>query len=107
MTASVLLRLSLLLQLLLAASAWSTSSSENLSRRSFCNSAAAVAVTAASATITLPAQAASPLIDELKDSKVKMEPIVQLLEDEEWEKVRAILKTPPVNKLWNLGDVSV
>jgi hypothetical protein len=26
------------------------------------------------------------------------------LEQQEWDKVRTILKTPPVNKLWNLGD---
>jgi hypothetical protein len=35
-----------------------------------------------------------------------MEPIPDLLEKQDWEAVRQILKTPPVNKLWNLGDVS-
>lgn len=46
----------------------------------------------------------SDMIDELKISRDKLAPIPQLLEDKEWEKVRNILKTPPVNKLWNLGE---
>ena len=50
--------------------------------------------------------AVGPLIDELKDSKTKIEVIPELLEQKEWDKVRNILKTPPVNKLWNLGEVS-
>lgn len=63
--------------------------------------AATVAATA------LPAQAAQfTLVDELQESKSKLEPIPGLLEAKEWDKVRSILKLPPVNKLWNLGDVS-
>ena len=27
-----------------------------------------------------------------------------MLEEQKWDEVRTILKTPPVNKLWNLGD---
>jgi hypothetical protein len=56
------------------------------------------------------AAAASSLDDDalqdLKLSKTKLEPIPDLLEQKEWDKVRSILKLPPVNKLWNLGDVS-
>jgi hypothetical protein len=44
------------------------------------------------------------LIDELTLSQTKLQEIPGLLQQEEWEKVRNILKTPPVNKLWNLGD---
>jgi hypothetical protein len=44
------------------------------------------------------------MIAELQTSRDKLAPIPQLLEEKEWEKVRNILKTPPVNKLWNLGE---
>jgi hypothetical protein len=46
------------------------------------------------------------LIADLVASKAKMEPIPSLLEAMEWDAVRTILKTPPVNLLWNNGDVS-
>jgi hypothetical protein len=46
----------------------------------------------------------SLLIDELTVSQSKLAEIPALLQLEDWEKVRNILKTPPVNKLWNLGD---
>ncbi len=42
--------------------------------------------------------------DELSVSKSKLKEIPDLLQAQEWDKVRNILKTPPVNKLWNLGD---
>ena len=44
------------------------------------------------------------LLDELVSSQSKLQEIPNLLQDQEWDKVRTILKTPPVNKLWNLGD---
>lgn len=47
------------------------------------------------------------LVDELKECRIKLEPIPDLLDQMEWDKVRTILKVPPVNKLWNLGDVSL
>jgi len=47
------------------------------------------------------------LIEELEMSKVKLEPIQKLLDESEWDKVRQILKSPPVNKLWNLSDVRI
>ena len=44
------------------------------------------------------------LINDLETSKAKMLPIPELLQANEWDKVRSILKTPPVNALWNLGE---
>lgn len=51
-----------------------------------------------------PSDIRSTLLVELKDSKSKLIPIPDLLQAQEWDKVRNILKTPPVNKLWNLGE---
>lgn len=41
---------------------------------------------------------------ELVDSRSKLTAIPDLLQNQEWDKVRNILKMPPVNKLWNLGE---
>ena len=59
--------------------------------------AAAAAETGSTTTI-------GSLMKDLKDSQEKLAPIPDLLEDKEWDKVRSILKVPPVNKLWNLGE---
>ena len=83
--------------------AWSGNASP--SRRSFFVQTASVG----SFVLSHPANAAvstADLIEDLKLSKARLEPINELLEQKEWEKVRSILKVPPVNKLWNLGDVS-
>jgi hypothetical protein len=81
-----------------SSSAWSAQIN---SRRGFLKTAGGIALT-----ISLPANAVdSSLLDDLRASKAKMEPIPDLLEKQDWEAVRQILKTPPVNKLWNLGDV--
>ena len=48
--------------------------------------------------------AADEMLHELITSRSKLQEIPDLLQAEEWDKVRTILKTPPVNKLWNLGD---
>jgi hypothetical protein len=89
-----------LLLVLSSVSAWPGVST----RRLFVQSAA---ITTAIA-IASPAQAASTsaLLEDLRVSKEKMQAIPSLLEEKEWDKVRSILKLPPVNKLWNLGDVS-
>ena len=58
---------------------------------------------AAAATTTNPKLTTA--INELKESRDKLKEIPDLLEAKEWDKVRSILKVPPVNKLWNLGDV--
>lgn len=50
------------------------------------------------------AAAAKDLVNDLVESKEKMAPIPDLLQAEKWDQVRTILKTPPVNNLWNLGD---
>lgn len=50
------------------------------------------------------ASTGSDLVAELQLSKEKLAPIPDLLANSEWDKVRTILKTPPVNSLWNLGD---
>ena len=44
------------------------------------------------------------LISDLQLSLDKLKPIPSLLQKNEWDSVRTILKTPPVNQLWNLGD---
>jgi len=44
------------------------------------------------------------LVNDLAASKEKLKPIPDLLNAGEWDKVRTILKTPPVNQLWNLGE---
>lgn len=43
-------------------------------------------------------------VTELESSLTKLQPIPNLLQEEKWDEVRTILKTPPVNKLWNLGE---
>jgi Leucine-rich repeat (LRR) protein len=71
-----------------------------------------LATTTAASTILLtplqPATAAaateSPLITDLQTSYTKILQIPPLLQNAEWDKVRTILKTPPVNQLWNLGE---
>lgn len=86
-------------------SAWSTSSSTTTRRRLIQNAGAAF-----SAICIIPsAQAAQKdlLLEELRLSKEKLADIPPLLEEKEWDKVRSILKLPPVNKLWNLGDVRI
>jgi len=44
------------------------------------------------------------LISDLQVSRTKLEKVPSLLENGEWDAVRTILKTPPLNKLWNLGE---
>lgn len=55
-----------------------------------------------------PAQAAGKdtvdaMIAELVEVKKKLEPIPGLLQAQDWEAVRTILKSPPVNFIWNVG----
>jgi len=44
------------------------------------------------------------LLTDLQTSYTKIQQIPSLLQNAEWDKVRTILKTPPVNNLWNLGE---
>jgi hypothetical protein len=96
-----------------SAHSWSASSSSSqLSRREIFGAAtSAIATGGISAGVVLAgapqlafAEDLATLKDELTQSKSKLKEIPDLLQNEEWDKVRNILKTPPVNKLWNLGD---
>lgn len=82
--------------------------SESSSRRSFLDTLAlTVSTTVTGFGIALPSNAAESkeaLISDLEVSRIKMQPIPELLKKEEWDSVRSILKTSPVNKLWNLGE---
>lgn len=84
-------------------SAWSGVISR---RRWFVQSTTVASAAVAIAPSAGAASSTAALLEELRISKEKMQPIPSLLEDKEWDKVRSILKLPPVNKLWNLGDVS-
>jgi len=44
------------------------------------------------------------LLDELKAVRTALEPLPALLNEEKWDAVRSVLKTPPVANLWNLGE---
>jgi hypothetical protein len=91
---------------------------DSLQRRNFVSSIIGTTATTLGITTSLiiavpsKVQAAAPTsqkvtdaINELKESRDKLKDIPDLLEAKEWDKVRSILKVPPVNKLWNLGDV--
>lgn len=85
-------------------------SSEHSSRRSFLLSTITTAAAASSIAIIpfQPANAAEEsresLLAELNESLAKVQTIPPMLENAEWDKVRTVLKTPPVNQLWNLGE---
>ncbi|KAL7458834.1 hypothetical protein ACHAWC_010667 [Mediolabrus comicus] len=90
---------------------YSSSESSPSSRRSFLSK---IITSSSSATLlitSLPttAHASSSsskeeLLTDLTTSLTKISSIPPLLESAEWDKVRTILKTPPVNQLWNLGE---
>ena len=92
-----------------------STSTINSNRRDFLSKAlisTPVAIAAASGILlTNPANAnasiTSDLVDDLRNSITKIDAIPELLDQGEWDKVRTILKTPPVNKLWNLGEVCI
>lgn len=70
-------------------------------------------IAASSTTLFLPLQSAhaaspttTPYITDLQTSLTKISEIPPLLQNAEWDRVRTILKTPPVNSLWNLGESS-
>eukprot|EP00986_Skeletonema_menzelii_P021191 scaffold33580_cov126-Skeletonema_menzelii.AAC.1 len=73
-----------------------------------------ILLTAAASTTLLPTQSAraatSPttaaLITDLQTSLTKISALPTQLEQSNWDAARTILKTPPVNQLWNLGESS-
>lgn len=86
-------------------------SSRDASRRAFLSNvkstASLIVPTVATTTINPTISNAigvKELVNDLEASKAKMLVIPELLEANEWDKVRTILKTPPVNSLWNLGE---
>lgn len=85
-------------------------SSEHSSRRSFLLSTITTAAAASSIAMIPfePANAAEEsresLLADLNESLSKVQTIPPMLENAEWDKVRTVLKTPPVNQLWNLGE---
>ena len=86
-----------------------TGSSE-MDRREFVT-AAAVLISAAptlapekSAAAAASASEAKAWIAELESARRKLDGVPGLLQAGEWDQVRTILKTPPVNFLWNMGD---
>lgn len=92
------------LSLFVVVSAWSPQQPQSR-RKMFQETAAAVAfVSTISPQIANAASATEILVDELQSSQSKLKEIPGFLQDQEWDKVRTALKTPPVNKLWNLGD---
>ena len=89
-----------------------SSSVEPSSRREWLEQAsfggvAAIVGAVATTTASFPQAAradSGEYVAELQSSLAKLQPIPKMLEDQKWDEVRTILKTPPVNKLWNLGD---
>ena len=86
----------------------SESSSSPSSRRSFLSNLIATSSSATllitSSPTTAHAASKEELLTDLPTSLTKISSIPPLLESAEWDKVRTILKTPPVNQLWNLGE---
>jgi hypothetical protein len=105
---SILLNAWLVQSLLLGMiEAWSPLQQSNgLSRRNLLRDTAAASVLAWSSQVqqAVAASTTDSLLEELQTSQSKLKEIPGLLQEQEWDKVRTILKTPPVNKLWNLGD---
>mmetsp|Transcript_9719 Transcript_9719/g.13978 ORF Transcript_9719/g.13978 Transcript_9719/m.13978 type:complete len:194 (+) Transcript_9719:73-654(+) len=77
--------------------------SRDASRRSFLSTGAGLFAGIAFADNVL-AATGDVMIQELEESLEKLKPIPDLLQSNEWDKVRTILKSPPVNNLWNMGD---
>jgi len=76
-------------------------------RRDFLSSAwagAALAALIADPSAAIAAGKQDTLLADLRASKEKMISIPDLLQNKQWDSVRTILKTPPVNSLWNLGE---
>uniref|UniRef100_A0A7S4IU75 Uncharacterized protein n=1 Tax=Odontella aurita TaxID=265563 RepID=A0A7S4IU75_9STRA len=96
----------------ISSSTSSISSTSTSSRRAFLSKTTASVPAVVGAAVALNPRAASAaaatkesLLSDLKASKEKLAPIPELLKSEQWDSVRTLLKTPPVNQLWNLGEV--
>ena len=67
-------------------------------------SIAAASVLTAQSQSAFAASTKDALIADLNESYAKLSTVPDLLQQSEWDKVRNILKSPPLNLLWNLGD---
>ena len=65
---------------------------------------AAASVLTAQSQSAFAASTKDALIADLNESYAKLSTVPDLLQQSEWDKVRNILKSPPLNLLWNLGD---
>ena len=68
------------------------------------SSIAAASVVATQAQPAFAASTKDALIADLNESYAKLSTVPDLLQQSEWDKVRTILKSPPIIQLWNLGD---
>ena len=74
-----------------------------LSRRA-CADALSFALLCAPLAATAASRPESALLAELRDARDALKPLPALLDEEKWDAVRSVLKTPPVGLLWNLGE---
>lgn len=87
-----------------------SSSATDMSRRTFLSTTiAATAVSSSFAILPIQstyaaADSKDALIADLQTSLTKIETIPSLVDSAEWDKIRTVLKTTPVNELWNLGE---
>ena len=73
-------------------------------RRNALACAAALPLAAAAAPAFAAAPTEAELVTELKMVRTLLEPLPALLDEEKWDSVRGVLKTPPTANLWNLGE---
>jgi len=74
------------------------------SRRSALLGATAAALLPLQAATAVPSSNSDTLLADLRAVVTALEPLPALLDDQKWDAVRSVLKTPPVGNLWNLGD---
>lgn len=87
------------------------------SRRQFLSSAATIGSVLCYSLASIPANAAAAkggaadaaptaasMIKDLEECAELLKPIPELLQAQKWDEVRNILKSPPVNYLWNMGE---
>ena len=71
-------------------------------RRSFVSTLVATSIAITSTPLPVFASEKDTLITNLSDSLTAIKIIPSLVDAAEWDKIRTVLKTPPVNELWNL-----
>jgi len=73
-------------------------------RRSFVSTLVATSIAITSTPLPAFASEKDTLITNLSDSLTAIKAIPSLVDAAEWDKIRTVLKSPPVNELWNLGE---